>query len=465
MNTLLTTGLMLAQSCSGPFCAPDSDFERPTAGLLGESAAPVTALAADGSLLLAWEFRADGEADIAFNRRTPEVAGRWLDMPVRIDTDDWGAARSLEPRIAASESGGVWVLWQDARDGADDLRIRGSKDGGITWDPEDRRVGGGVPGAIRSLAAFAADDAGRLSVVWEDLRAGKRDLWCTRSTDGGFTWADETRVDSDGVGDGVSYHPQIVLWNDGTLLVTWWDERHGRGDVYVRTSPDGGSTWDGPEVRVDPGEAGADNSRDVVLARDGDTVSIAWEDEHPGLDGNVVSRTSTDRGQTWGSLVVGGEGQDPVVVARAGSVPLVAWSEPPPPGSGEKTSIGGRIVEIVPPTRHVLRAGNGLPVAVNSLTRLGSRWAGSAGHRAFFASGGASPIRGLVDVHWLDLRESAIRPRSAAFLQFGEEFISTDVDVRARSIVGQPTEDGALHLVWVTSYGDHDDLGYRRLQP
>lgn len=466
MSVLLASGILIAQSCSGPFCAPDAQFERPAAGLFADSAAPVAALGANGSLLLAWEFRAQGESDIAFSRREDGARGAWLDAPQRLEDDEWGAARSLEPRLASDGRGRVWVLWQDNRNGVDDLRLCASTDDGRTWPVRDQRVGGGVPGKLRSMAALAADGSGRLYAAWEDTRAGSRDLWLVSSGDGGLTWNPELRVDSDEAGTGVSYHPQLLVWDDGTVLVAWWDERDGLADVYVRRSVDHGRSWVGPEERVDPGDAGAWNSRDVVLSRVGDTVSLAWEEDLIPLEGNVVSRTSTDRGATWGAMRASGLGENPVIVAREGASPLVGWTEPPARGTGQKTSIGGRIVEIPLPTQYRVGAPDAVrPASLRGLERLASRWAGRAGDRAFFARGGAAVGRGLVDVYWVDLGTAGGQPQSAAILQFGSHLLATDVDVRARSLTGVATDDGTLHLVWVTSYGDSDDLGYARLHP
>jgi len=465
MVTLLATGILVAQSCSGPFCGPDDVFERPMAGLIGSAAAPVAVLADDGAFLLAWEMRADGEADIAFNRREPGADGRWGELPVRIDTDEWGAARSLEPRLAAGPGGLVRVVWQDHRSGVDDLRIRASTDGGRSWEASDRRIGGGQDGALRSLAALAAPGGERLIVAWEDLRSGRRDLWMVRSSDGGTTWEPEGRIDSDAPGTGVSYHPQLAAWEDGTLLVAWWDERDGRADVYVRRSADGGVTWTGPERRLDPGRPGESNSHAVVVSRAGDTVSLLWEEEHPGIGGNVVSRTSTDRGATWGPLEVSGSGAHPVGVARDGMLPVVAWSRPPAHRSGQKTSIGGRIVEIPLPTEFSVAAAGASATPLLALERVTSTWAGSGGWRAFVARAGTASGRAVVDVSSLNTELPRPGPVRVALMNFGGEFLGTALDVVADSVTGAADADGTLHLVWVNRWGDEGDLAYRRLHP
>ncbi|MFN8178202.1 MAG: sialidase family protein [bacterium] len=281
-----------------------SAYERPAAALAGTSAAPVLAVTADGAFLLAWEQRADGESDIVFRRREPGTRG-WVEPARRLDTDAPGAARSIEPRIAAGPGGLVLVAWQDARTGTDQIRLNRSTDGGRSWWKDDV-----APGAPReaadsarvgpaTLPFVAVDGTGRAYLAWEDRRDGWRDVYLARSLDAGATWQTPVRADSDPPGRGISYHPQILAWDDGTMLVCWWDERDGRADVYVRRSTDAGASWTGPEVRIDPGEAGRTASHEVRLERHGDSVAISWQEGFDPASPSYLVRTSPDRGATW----------------------------------------------------------------------------------------------------------------------------------------------------------------------
>jgi hypothetical protein len=463
MSSLLVAGLLAAQACSGPFCGPDDVFEHPGDGLVGAAAAPVVALGADGSVLVAWELRSGGEPDIVCNRRGPGTQGAWLERPRRLDGGEWGVSRSLEPRIVADGTGGVWVVWQETQDGADDLRLARSTDDGLTWSA-DRRVGGGVRGATRSLASLARDGAGRLVVAWEDLRAGRRDLWMTRSSDGGDTWEAERRVDSDEAGSGVSYHPQVIAWEDGTLLVAWWDERDGLGDVYVRRTVAGGGAWAGAERRLDPGASGEAASHGVAAARAGDTVSLTWEETSGELAGRIVSRTSTDRGATWGEQQLVGIGEHPFLLARPDGRPIVGWAEPKLL-SGTMTSVGGRIREIPVPVASNVSVPGGRVTPLLALEGLASQWCGQGGRRAWVARGGTAAGRAVLDVSWIDLDAPEIGPRRAVLLNYGEDLLRSADEVLARSLAGVVTPDGDLHLVWVNAWTDSGVLSYRAVRP
>lgn len=303
---------------------PDTEF--PAQGLEGTSAAPVLAVGFDGAFLLAWEQRGDGEADIVFRRREPGTEGipgrtrtrsdqvRWVEPAQRLDTDPPGASRSIEPRIAAGPNGLVVVAWQENRGGADHIRVNRSTDGGRSFGDHDvapdslGRASSPAPG-LATMPALAVDDDGRAYVAWEDRRSGERDIYFARSLDGGATWQAPLRVDSDSAGTGISYHPQIVAWAGGTILVCWWDERDGLSDVYVRRSTDAGASWSDAETRLDAGEPGRSPSHEVRVEQRGDLVTLTWvEGREAPLPSKhsrarrVASRTSKDRGASWRAL-------------------------------------------------------------------------------------------------------------------------------------------------------------------
>src|SRR2546425_948717 len=90
----------------------------------------------------------------------------------RIDhagTDDAsdGTAMSLGPRIAA-DGQDVYVTWFDGRDGAYDIYVQASHDGGATWMEAPVRVDEDTPGSAYSASPRLAVDGQRVAIVWED---------------------------------------------------------------------------------------------------------------------------------------------------------------------------------------------------------------------------------------------------------------------------------------------------------
>ena len=76
------------------------------------------------------------------------------------------------------------------------------------------------------------------------------DIYHERSTDGGVTWNEATRL-SDDPADALvgQYHPDLIVAPHGRVDVAWWDFRNDAtvggfiNDVYLASSSDNGDTW------------------------------------------------------------------------------------------------------------------------------------------------------------------------------------------------------------------------------
>jgi hypothetical protein len=311
---------------------------------------------------------------------------------------------------------------------------------------------------MASLAA-AGD---HVFVAWEDLGAGERDIRLARSADGGATWSEGEAVETDEAGRAASYHPQVAAWPDGGLLVSWWDERDGLADLYVRRSPDGGRTWAGPEIRLDPGAPGETASNGASVSVVEDRVVIAWQEGSDGTSARLVWRASGDRGATWGELSEAGRGRYPVPVASASLTTWVAWLADAA-GHAERTSIGGRIVEIPRPVRLDVHApGGAVPRSLSSIAGPASVWAGSSVDRLWAVRTGTDGGRAVLELFENRGTETWA---PAVELRFGLDFLTTDVEITAHSLRGAVGGDGAVHLAWIADYGGAGDVGYFRLQP
>jgi len=235
----------------------------------------------DVRMYVAWYDNRFGAYDIYVQSGTNGY--NWLVDEIRIDTDPPGAAYSAHPLIASDGIGGVYVAWEDSRDGTNAVYAHHSSDWGNNWLGSDVRLDGPSDDADAFGLALAVDRARTdppvpaVYVAWHDGRNGPKDIYLNRSTDAGGTWQGEpTRIDNDAPGSANSFYPALNVVDD-RVLVTWHDDRDVGFDIFVRSSDDAGASWLS-ESRVDTGVAGSAHSLDVRVARTGDRVAFAWSD-------------------------------------------------------------------------------------------------------------------------------------------------------------------------------------------
>jgi hypothetical protein len=287
---------------------PDGDYDAITPSIAVDydpSSGP------DRDIYLAWTDNRFGAHDVWFTR---SVNGyNFLTEEIRLDTDDDGNAYSARPQVKSDGIGGVYVAWEDSRDGGNDVYVNRSQDFGFNWEDADTRVDGGDDGGNSNafgvqLAIDRESDTPAAYVAWHDERNGGRDIFLNHSNDAGASWqAEAVRVDGGGEGAAESFYPAVVA-HDRRVVVAWHDDRDVGFDIQMRGSDDGGTTW-GPELRLDTDLAGSAHSLGVKLVGQGSTIAAVWTDRRLDPEGeisdghpDVYYRTTQDSGFIWSEV-------------------------------------------------------------------------------------------------------------------------------------------------------------------
>ena len=189
----------------------------------------------DGArVFVAWSDFRDGSADIRTNRSL-DGGTTWLATDVRVDTDVAGADTSIRPQVRCSGNY-VYVTWIDRRDGNGDVRFNRSTDQGASFGAADARLDTDAAGVATSDFVKLAAQGPNVYVVWQDNRDGSNDVRFSVSTDRGASFlAADLQMDTHLAGAADSVFPQIT--NDGVnVYVLWSDRRDGNSDIYIRPS-------------------------------------------------------------------------------------------------------------------------------------------------------------------------------------------------------------------------------------
>lgn len=209
------------------------------------------------------------ESNIMFSKSADQGA-TWTD-PVRISKfpgDCMDGDATVEGAVpAVGPNGEIYVTWTGPRG----LVMQRSTDRGATWLVEEKQIeehhGGWaleIPGIYRAngLPILKCDlsngpNRGALYLNWCDQKNGEEDTdsWIMKSTDGGETWSERTRVNQDDSGNHQFFTWMTVDQSSGILYFVYYDRRNysdNQTDVYISVSKDGGKTFIDHRVSKSP---------------------------------------------------------------------------------------------------------------------------------------------------------------------------------------------------------------------
>jgi hypothetical protein len=181
--------------------------------------------------------------------RSTDRGTTWDPLTVLSSIDNYQA---WEPKVAADDSGNVYVCWQDAKYGsvggfAGAVLLRRSTDNGMAWLQEVQISP--LPSATRSSISV---DNKYVHQIWDDERNGvtQETIQYRGSPDAGTTWCDEQTI-----GDTLDVQGQAAASSHSGVVYAAWSAYKWMGppaNVYFRTGRYPVATVDNPALR--PGE-------------------------------------------------------------------------------------------------------------------------------------------------------------------------------------------------------------------
>jgi hypothetical protein len=190
--------------------------------------------------------------------------------------------------------------------------VASSHDGGITFSSADVSP---KLRLVRSLAGGATvDPQGSVYLAWagytrHDGAKGRENLYVSKSSDGGESWATRLMDVSGAPPDCSAYRcewgylgAQITMTSDaaGTLYALW---NSGAADksparIYFASSTTAGDTWS-PRLNVSTAPSSVEHAFPALAAGEAGDVRIAWIDTRNHPRWNTYYRSSTNGGATW----------------------------------------------------------------------------------------------------------------------------------------------------------------------
>ncbi len=242
----------------------------------------------------------------------PAYAGsRLLGDNIQVTDDDFNQtefAEANQPDVAVNGNR-LYAVWEDSRDGEEEIYFARSTDGGATWST-NLNISQGVDNAIGlDDPAVAADSTGWVYVVWGNPYPpdpAEYAVYMVRSDDHGQTFETPWML---GYHDAEWYTfvPQVAAEPTGgyvyvVINAPWTSDTY---NIYVRRSADHGENWpEGWRAINDVNGAGVGEQSffgpQMDIVANGSIVCVAWEDGRNG-GMRIYGDCSTDHGANWGA--------------------------------------------------------------------------------------------------------------------------------------------------------------------
>ncbi len=189
---------------------------------------PAVALDADENLLFLWHDNRNGNNDIFAQKFSPDGVRLWS-PDKRMNTDS-GASEQIIPAFALGGAGTISAVWEDYRNGnADVYAQRYDANGTPRWG-QDVRVNGDAGTSAQGDPSIASAGDGTIWIVWEDNRNGTNDIYLQKlATSGEKLLPADVRVNGGTAGE--QENPELIISPSGKPVVIWQDNGSGNYDI------------------------------------------------------------------------------------------------------------------------------------------------------------------------------------------------------------------------------------------
>jgi hypothetical protein len=177
------------------------------------------------TIVVDWSDARSGSVYHAFENRSLDGGTTWRATDLMLD----GAFPAIQGFSGQVWAFGLEVYTSFANGGR--IYFSRSADGGDSWSPPVRidQAPGAGGAALGPLIQVCGNT---VFVVWQDTRNGLQDLYFRYSNDGGASWiAPETRLNSDPPGSANAEVPSLA-GTPAHVYCIWFDYRNGQPNIY-----------------------------------------------------------------------------------------------------------------------------------------------------------------------------------------------------------------------------------------
>ncbi len=264
---------------------------------------PSIAMDGFGNFIVVWEDDRNGKNEIYGQRFLAD--GTFLGSNFRINSEE-NYFPQFQPVVAMTDSGAFVVIWEEWQDYyysdiyGQRYSSEGIAEGGLFKVNDDS----GYPAQEPSVAV---DEWGNSVVVWTEGQ-----IYAQRYSSLGSPLGDNFKIENDSISS-LQEHPSIAIDTAGSFIVVWSDDRNWSEDIYARLYDRSGKPAGGSFKVIDD-SLDTQQTEPVVAADGSGNFVVAWLDKRDGGNAVYGQRLNSD-----GTA----DGNNFVITSSSGNFPAI----------------------------------------------------------------------------------------------------------------------------------------------
>lgn len=303
------------------------------------SAGPELEFTSDGSLMMAWSDRRNGNGDI-YMQEFSAANGNPVGSEFVVSHDAGGSAQT-NVSMDSDQDGNVYLAWEDYRDSDWNIYSQKFTVATASFWADDFRIN--VSTAAEQLAPKVVTDrdtdAGggnlnNLYVFYQSNHSGNFDVIMSKFDKDRTVLMAEKVVNTDGSSLG-QYQPDAAYDGTGNFYVVWADERSSQPDIYLQKVDKSGTQSYAGDIRVnDDSFPTAWRLKPAVAYLSDGEIYIAWEDNRNGdmYSSIYASKIDSNASRLWTYDLIVTDNiysleSDAAIVCDAGGKAVTVWQD------------------------------------------------------------------------------------------------------------------------------------------
>lgn len=232
---------------------------------------------------IVWLDERDGNTDIYAQKINPNTGAPMWSPEIKVNVFNGSASIQNKPRLYIDPSEDLNFVWQDNRNGHNDIFAQKmDKNGNIIWG-SDIKINSDSTATEQINPSFSISSSTPfyMHVVWQDQRNGNYDIYAEKyDSSGAKIWTNDIKINSD-AGTAIQENPVITEDHDGNYYIVWQDSRNGTSDIYMQKINGDGNKLIAFDVRINSVTSGEQEHPDIYINAQGYLV-VVYQDNSGG---------------------------------------------------------------------------------------------------------------------------------------------------------------------------------------